>query len=91
MSRDEEPNIMLPDETQRISDLHNEALADLSIALDILEDEQWDGDTAALPDERDRGCATCKNSEVDGAHKCDCAKALLLRKYGRKVKIQGDP
>jgi len=59
--------------------------ADLLVALDAIEEAQW-----ACPTMYGElmACPWCEASR--DSHLQSCKPALLLRKYGRKVKIQGD-
>ena len=55
----------------------NEALEDLLVALDFVEEAVVDG--------------RCECDGLSGGpHAKDCKPALLIRKYGRKVAIEGD-
>ena len=70
----------------------NEALLDMEAALDLIEEGQWNGDDS----QHDEACPWCFKREHSypgdpGGHALDCKAALLLRKYGRTVRFQGDP
>lgn len=61
----------------------NEALVDLLVALDVVEDALW----ASCNYCRKFSCPVCATT---GEHSRRCKAAALLRKYGRQVKIAGD-
>ena len=66
-----------PCKLHRCADFDADALvADLSLALDLLEKHQGDCWTDS--------CLSC--SGVDGFHELDCALAQLLERHGREVR-----
>lgn len=68
---------------QSKDDLLNETLADLSIALDVIEHTLSAGCNYCRK-------VTCPACAGGGWHSRTCKGAKLLRKYGRKVEIVGD-